>query len=272
MVLAVSATAAAWGASGAAKISLAYVGQGGVYRLDPGKKAVRLSTGRGDQFPAWSSDGKSIAFLHQAKLPNGNCQLVVISGTTRKAVPGVTAACRAISWGRNGLIAFNDPKNAVWVAKPDGSGLKKIVSANDGSTLNPAWSPDDKSLAFGNGVVGGITVVSANCRGLHEITKPALGSGDGYPAWSPNGKEIAFVRSNPDFTWSVVVVRADGTGARRLAKIQNQPDFVRPAWTPDGSSIVYGDVGGISSVRAAGGKSRTLVAGQGLLQPAVAPK
>jgi Tol biopolymer transport system component len=270
--------AAASGSGRAPRIRLAYssatIAPLGVFRVEPGAKPVRVSAGRGDGFPAWSPDGKSIAFDHPVNLPSNNplCTLVVATGTSSKAVPGVRSPCRGISWGRNGLIAFNDSKNAVWVVKADGSGLKKIVNASDGSTLNPAWSPDGKMLAFGNGVAGGITVAGANGRGLHTITKPAFGSGDGYPAWSPNGKAIAFVRANPDFTWSVVVVHSDGTGAKTLAKVQNQPDWVRPTWTADSSSIVFGDVYGISIVSASGGASRILVRGQSLVQPAVAPK
>jgi len=127
-------------------------------------------------------------------------------------------------------------------------------------------------IAFGNGVFGGVSVVTATGRGLHDITKPSIPSADGFPAWSPDGKMIAFVRGNPDFTWSVMVAHSDGSGAKRLAKTQTQPDFVRPAWTADGSSIVFGSVDGLSIVPAAGGASRLLVPGHFLAQPAVAPK
>jgi len=270
--------AAAWGSHGATRVHLAYAGESpvpaGIYELAPGGKPVRISTGWNDGFPTWSPDGKSVAFDHPTKPTSRNttCRIVVASGRSSKPIPGVTADCRGISWGRNGLIAFNDPKNAFWIVKADGSGLRKILSGGS-STLNPAWSPDGKMLAFGNGVAGGITVVGANGRGLHEITKPSLGSGDGFPAWSPDGKEIALVRSNlSDFTWSVMVVRSDGSGSKRLAKTHTQPDFVRPAWTADGSSIVFGSTDGLSIVSAAGGVSRILVPGHFLAQPAVAPK
>jgi Tol biopolymer transport system component len=252
--------ASASGSQRAATIRLAYAGEtpvpAGIYRVDPGAKAARLSKSRQDAFPTWSADAKSIAFDQAVKpgSPNTNCRIAVVpaTGGAIHAIAGVTAACRSFSWFRTGWIAFNDPKNAVWIVKPDGTGLRKLMRASGSSTLNPACSPDGKLIAFGNAVFGGITVVGANGSGLHAITKPAIGSGDGYPAWSPNGKEIAFVRSNPDFTWSVIVVRSDGTGLKKLVKTQTQPDFVRPAWTADGSSIVYGDVNGISIVPASG--------------------
>lgn len=271
--------ASASGSQRAAPVRLAYAGETpvpwGIYRLERGAK-VRLSKSRQDSFPAWSADAKSIAFDQAIKPgnPDTNCRIAVVSetGGAIHAIPGVIAACRSFSWFRTGWIAFNDPKNAVWIVKPDGSGLRKLVAASDGSTLNPACSPDGKLIAFGNGVFGGISVVGASGSGLHTITTPAAASGDGFPAWSPNGKEIAFVRGNPDFTWSVIVVRSDGTGLKRLVKTSTQPDFVRPAWTADGSSIVYGDVNGISIILAAGGTSRTLVAGHFLAQPAVAAK
>ena len=277
MLAAGGVATSAIGSVGAARIGIAVISQPpsppGVYLIGSGARPARLSTHRFDQYPTWSPDAKSIAF-DQAIQQNAKsaCRIAVVpaGGGGSHTVPGVTTACRPFSWGRNGLIAFNDPKNAVWVVKPDGSGLRKIVAAN-ADALNPAWSPNGQMLAFGNGVAGGLQVVGSDGTGLHAITKPKLGVGDGYPSWSPNGKEIAFVRSNPDFTWSVVVVSSAGRGARQLVKTQNQPDSVRPSWTPDGSSIVYGDPFGIAVVPSAGGKHRILVNGQ-YQEPAVAPK
>jgi dipeptidyl aminopeptidase/acylaminoacyl peptidase len=247
----------------------------GIYRIDPGGKPVRLSTSRQDEYPAWSPDGKSVAFDQAIKPgnPKSDCRLAVVAagGGASHAVPGVTAACRAFSWGRNGLIAFNDPKNAVWVVRSDGSGLRKLVGAS-ADALNPAWSPDGRLLAFGNGVFGGLQVVGSNGKGLHAITNPQAGPADGYPAWSPDGKTIAFARTNPtDFTVSIMVARPDGTGIRRLVKLMQDVSVARPSWTPDGSSIVYADPFGIAFVPVAGGAHRILVHGM-YDQPAVAPK
>jgi Tol biopolymer transport system component len=270
--------AAAWGAGGTGNVRLAYAGvtptPPGIYRVDPGKKAVRVSNVRNDSFPAWSADGKAIAFVRQLKpgSSNTNCRIMIASGGKAKPIAHVTAACRSFSWFRTGWIAFNDPTNAVWIVKPDGSGLRKLMAASDGSTLNPACSPNGKLIAFGNGVSGGIYVAKADGSDLHAITKPALGTGDGYPSWSPNGKQIAFTRLNTDFTTSVMVASSDGKGAKKVASTMTEAASVRPAWTADGKSIVYGDVTGISIVSASGGKSRTLVPGQELIQPAVAPK
>src|SRR5438105_10208945 len=169
VLMGVSGTA--WGSAGAAQIRLAYATTspvpGGIFRIDPGKKPARVSkTASPDEFPAWSSDGKSLAYVHQIKAfkPLNGCRIVVVSGGQGRPIPGVTTDCYAsISWGRNGLIAFNDQKSAVWVVKPDGSGLHKVMNSHEGlgagsASRNPAWSPDDKNLAFGNGVSDGTYV------------------------------------------------------------------------------------------------------------------
>jgi Tol biopolymer transport system component len=282
----VGGAAAGASASHAVKVTtirLAYAAEGpkhyGIYRLDPGAKPVPVSTARGDGLPAWSPDAKSIAFVHPIKLPAKNpvCQLVVATGTAKRTLHVPSISCiRAISWGRNGLIAFDDNKDNVWAVKPDGSGLHELVrrSGSVSTTANPAWSPDGKSLAFGNGVVGGIALSEANGFGLHEITNPGLGGGDGFPAWSPDGKKIAFVRmSAQDLgTGSIMVARADGKGARRLAKPGAETDWARPAWSDDGVFVLYADVYGIEIVKATGGPPTSYQEGLFLAQAAVAPK
>ena len=60
-------------------------------------------------------------------------------------------------------------------------------------------------------------------------------TGFGYPTWSPDGRRLALAEGRYD---SIYVVRADGSGLRRLTQhAYNEYAF---AWSPAGRSILYG--------------------------------
>ena len=56
------------------------------------------------------------------------------------------------------------------------------------------------------------------------------------PLWAPDGRSIAFLRrpGNPNYPGELWVMRADGTGERRLAS--RSGEF---SWSPDSSRIVF---------------------------------
>jgi dipeptidyl aminopeptidase/acylaminoacyl peptidase len=63
------------------------------------------------------------------------------------------------------------------------------------------------------------------------------------PVFSPDGTRIAFMRGDPDYDPSVLVVRADGSGERVVMR-KGFSEAAGPfAWTPDGASLVIGHAG-----------------------------
>ena len=88
-----------------------------------------------------------------------------------------------------------------------------------------------------------IFVINTDGSGLRQLTD--LGStGNVYtPAWAPDGRTIAFVRTsfaspgNPVPAGKIWVMNADGSAQRRVA--DRPPDDHSPAWSPDGTRIVF---------------------------------
>ncbi|HLY60037.1 MAG TPA: protein kinase [Terriglobia bacterium] len=61
----------------------------------------------------------------------------------------------------------------------------------------------------------------------------------GVPRWSPDGKRIAYVAAQPGQPFKMYVVSADGGTPQELAPQDSAQ--VDPAWTSDGSSVIFGE-------------------------------
>ena len=74
----------------------------------------------------------------------------------------------------------------------------------------------------------------------HEQGDPSTSGGVLFqtePAWSPDGREIAFASRRDGTATHLFVMRADGSGTRRLT--DTKLDDSNPSWSPDGSKIVF---------------------------------
>ncbi len=128
----------------------------------------------------------------------------------------------------------------IYAMNADGKRQQRVTRGSEGKpgtppglfyALDPAWSPDGKSIAFRSNRSGpsAIWVMRSDGRDTKQLTR---GSQDEHPTWSPDGKRIAFVRGK---TGAIYVMNADGTQARRIT--HGTAAESDPAWSPDGKWI-----------------------------------
>jgi TolB protein len=157
--------------------------------------------------PAWSPDGRRIAFVGGANAPES---------------PNVTTDAD------------------LFVARADGSGRRRLTRGAEAEAA-PAWSPDGRRLVAVRRTANGrssLVVLPAAGGPARRITRGAV---DVSPSWGRDGR-IAFVRIDPRTNaGGLYVVRADGGGLRRI--LRGLPGATGPVWSPDGSrlAVALGD-------------------------------
>jgi TolB protein len=231
-------------------------GQG--YRQLPRSHVHLHFTGVSDTDPAWSKDGRFIAFTSdRAPLPRGNSDIYVMDVATGviRDISGDKLEDEGAAWSRDGRrLAFArttecKSKNnvvhvpcrggALMVVNADGSGLRPLLTTWS-SNLSPSWSPDGKQIAFSEPADGtifsDILVMNANGGKVRNLTRTPMGD-EFSPAWSPDGKRIAYACGFAGA--GVCVMDANGSHRRRLTPANVTSLDTHPAWSPDGHWIAF---------------------------------
>ena len=209
----------------------------------------QVTSGEGDDFPAWSPGGQRIAF-------SGNNAVTVVNtdGTGRRELTkpgdsfdlgpswspgGDSLAFTRFTWGRK-------PGRETWVVKADGTDASRLTTSqvlddpNLGQDFVPEWAPDGSRLAAMTVDKDGelwwaqIVIVDPTTDRVKVVTEPttkktALGSMT--PSWSPDSTRVVFLRHDGDGRsgFDLASVGADG---KDRAEVNTKSNEYEPAWQP----------------------------------------
>lgn len=156
-----------------------------------GSGVRRLTTSPGgNNFPAWSPDGRRIAF-----------------SSGRDQVGGAQ----------------------VYVMNADGSGQTRLTHSAVEETY-PAWSPDGRRIAFISKALDSLSdvhVVDADGSNSRNLTRSA--GFDGFPAWSPDGRQIVYAKhEGPGTASSLYVMGLAGAEPPRAVGVVGTRPSWRP--------------------------------------------
>ena len=152
--------------------------------------------------PAWSPDGRKIAFVSD----------------------------------RNGFL-----NQDIYLMDADGSNQVRLTY-DEAKDYDPAWSPDGKKIAFvsdrySTPQQGNDDIFVMNSDGTHIVRLTEDPEYDFAPQWSPDGKYILFTSSRYGGQ-EIFIMKADGSCKMRLTVTEDIYEWT-PVWSPDGLGIAF---------------------------------
>ena len=194
-----------------------------MYSLELGREVSFPRFGGTNQSPAWSSDGRTLAFS-SSRSGHSNLYTIDAAGGSLRGLTNDKGPDVSPTWNpkTNTQIAFVGGRTGlpqIYTVASDGTNLARVTE--EGYAVSPSWSPNGQFLAFawvrhyGPGAPGASDIYVMDIASKQWVQLTHDGGRNDFPSWSPDGRHIVFQSSRTGKTqiWTML---ADGTQQRQL--------------------------------------------------------
>jgi dipeptidyl aminopeptidase/acylaminoacyl peptidase len=241
-----------------------------------GKRRRQLTTEGWSRNPAWSRDGRKIAFDRGPSDGERARRLWLMKadGTGQRQVPMGAVHARNPSWSPNGRrLVFQGcgrkakcKRDSIFVVRVGGGGLKRI--ADEG--VDPVWSPNGRWIAYAGRLRSGgcstLNLVRPSGKRRRAVAPaekdPRLCTGAAGIDFSPDSGRLVYYGLDPfkqgtfinpgtkktetvyAYHHAMYTVDVDGKHRKKIASRKAADGgfyFLPFAWSPDGDALLWRD-------------------------------
>ena len=188
-------------------------------------------------FPAWSSDGKWMAYTSYVKgHPDLYIRNIRENQVTALDMQGIqiTPAWVPGKFELAATLSFSGDQE-IYLLTGGGKIIKRLTNSR-GIDVEPTWSPDGKQMAFVSKRSGTPQIYIKEMASGRVRRLTFQGRYNTQPDWSPKGDKIVYSSMDAGRI-DIHTIEVDGGNNVKLT--ENQGDNEAPSWSPDGSLIVF---------------------------------